>query len=456
MHNDSKKTSEILIDVDRYATYEELRTSTADNDGCGTRVYTTDLEVRKDGLVSVDEANRLVLPPGVIEGFGIEPGVRLRFVEHENRLEIYPSIHSLAKLYIEPTSRCNLSCQTCIRNTWEEPMGDMDIGLFNKIIDQISNFPALRTVMLGGFGEPTFHKDIVYMIAQLKSVGMNVEMTSNGTLLSEEMMIGLIQSGLDTLWISFDGTSVESFNDIRSGAHFEALVQRLCRFKALNVQSSHKVKVGIAFVVLKKNIHELKNLPRLAHRIGAVRIAISNVLPYSEDMLEQMVCDRVVGGVHTSPHEIKLPLINLDEDSIGPLAELLRSSNNISIMGYRMPVLSDSCRFIRERCTFIRWDGIVSPCMGLLHSYKTYFPADKLEREIKNYSVGDLKEKRLKDIWDCREYRDFRDSVDSFDYSPCLYCGHCNMSQTNEEDCYGNNLPSCGGCLWAQGVIQCP
>jgi hypothetical protein len=25
-----------------------------------------------------------------------------------------------------------------------------------------------------------------------------------------------------------------------------------------------------------------------------------------------------------------------------------------------------------------------------------------------------------------------------------------------EEDCYGNTFPACGGCLWAQGVIQCP
>jgi hypothetical protein len=24
------------------------------------------------------------------------------------------------------------------------------------------------------------------------------------------------------------------------------------------------------------------------------------------------------------------------------------------------------------------------------------------------------------------------------------------------EDCYGNAFPACGGCLWAQGIIQCP
>lgn len=42
------------------------------------------------------------------------------------------------------------------------------------------------------------------------------------------------------------------------------------------------------------------------------------------------------------------------------------------------------------------------------------------------------------------------------DYSPCHVCGGCQLLEKNEEDCYGNTFPACGGCLWAQGVIQCP
>ncbi|MEX0973885.1 MAG: hypothetical protein WD024_00830 [Bacillota bacterium] len=29
-------------------------------------------------------------------------------------------------------------------------------------------------------------------------------------------------------------------------------------------------------------------------------------------------------------------------------------------------------------------------------------------------------------------------------------------SEKNQEDCTGNKFPTCGGCIWAQGVIQCP
>ncbi|HBH13749.1 MAG TPA: hypothetical protein DDX29_11650 [Clostridiales bacterium] len=41
-------------------------------------------------------------------------------MEEEGRLILVPSIHSLSRLYIEPTSTCNLNCVTCIRNNWHE------------------------------------------------------------------------------------------------------------------------------------------------------------------------------------------------------------------------------------------------------------------------------------------------------------------------------------------------
>jgi len=47
--------------------------------------------------------------------------------------------------------------------------------------------------------------------------------------------------------------------------------------------------------------------------------------------------------------------------------------------------------------------------------------------------------------------------LQNFAFAPCTFCGGCDLSETNEEDCIGNDIfPVCGGCLWAQGIIQCP
>ncbi|WP_434512831.1 SPASM domain-containing protein [Desulfitobacterium sp. AusDCA] len=110
---------------------------------------------------------------------------------------------------------------------------------------------------------------------------------------------------------------------------------------------------------------------------------------------------------------------------------------------------------MKDRCTFIKWDGTVSPCMGLLHSYKTYFP-DGEERVVTSYSLGNISKNRMKEIWNSKEYTNYRDNVDSYEFSPCLQCSPCYLTETNEEDCYGNRFPTCSGCLWGQSVIQCP
>ena len=87
-------------------------------------------EKRKDSQSSCQTTfsdNGSLLLPEIAKKLGLMPGANVNIVQDQGRIEILPNIHSLARVYIEPTSRCNLSCQMCIRNTWSEPMGDMDL-----------------------------------------------------------------------------------------------------------------------------------------------------------------------------------------------------------------------------------------------------------------------------------------------------------------------------------------
>lgn len=399
----------------------------------------------------------LQLPAEVVRRLGIEDGAELRINMLKDRVELLPNIHSLSKVYIEPTSRCNLMCHTCIRNTWKESMGEMDIKVFDKLTEELRAFKHIESVMFGGFGEPSFHKDILYMIGRVKSLGIEVEMVTNGTLLNEQMMEGFIENGLDKLWVSFDGTSRDSFDDIRMGANFDRVVENLVLLKRLNQKSEHKVKVGIAFVAMKQNIDDLRNIGKLARRVGAKEVSISNVIPYEKDMQQQALYERTLGedpmGVYRGDIKISLPKLDINDMTRQTIYEISRN-NDMYLMRNRIGIDNRTCRFIKERCTFIRWDGMVSPCMGLLHSYKTYL--NNYERSVEAYTIGNIKDLSLLDIWNSDEYREFRERVDEFDFSPCHACGGCNYIESNKEDCFGNKFPCCGGCLWAQGIIQCP
>lgn len=402
---------------------------------------------------------RLALPDEVATRLGMTAGSRLRVRARRDRIELFPDIHGLSRLYVEPTTRCNLACRTCIRSTWQETLGDMDMELFGSLTRQLAGIDSLRSVMFGGFGEPTFHPGILSMIEGVKKLGLRAEMITNGTLLDMPMIKGLLDSRLDTLWISFDGVGKDRFEDIRPGADFESIVSKLQLLHESSMRGAHRIEIGIAFVATKLNIDTLPKINELAALIHARKISVSNVLPYSKEMARLTLHEAVLNAntLRRMPHavEVSLPMMDLDESTKEVIYKLVNQYRRVSILTNEVSAEPLRCRFVREGCSFVRWDGELSPCMGLLHSHTTYLDGGRIERRISSHSFGNVADRALADIWSSAEYRAFREKVDRFDFSPCIGC-ECELLETNREDCKGNIFPVCGGCLWAQGVIQCP
>jgi len=404
------------------------------------------------------EDGRLIVPPELEKKLGLVPGASIEVTSDHGRLEIQPNIHSLNRLYIEPTSRCNLACRTCIRNTWDEPMGDMDAAVFERLAGQLGGFAHLESVMFGGFGEPTAHPRILDMIRAVKALGLRAEMTTNATLLDEALIDGLIRERLDMLWISLDGVTEESFESIRPGAGLGRVLENVERLGRRNGRDGHTIDIGLAFVVMKTNLGDVKHLDRLARSVGARRILVSHVLPYSEAMEKEMLCLQTLTletfTFAPGKTELSLPRLDVNNTTKDALFSLFQGFENLTLMGNRIAVDARRCRFVHDRTSFVRWDGEVSPCMGLLHSHKTYLYG--LERSVRALSFGNVRDGGLGAIWDSKAYAEFREKVKAFDFSPCHVCGGCSLLEKNEEDCYGSTFPACGGCLWAQGIIQCP
>jgi len=410
--------------------------------------------------VQVDESGSLQLPPEILEKLGAGSSSRLRVVYENNQVLIEPDIQALRRLYLEPTSGCNLKCQTCIRNTWNEPFGFMSLECFDRICRELKELPFLQSVMLAGFGEPLFHPEIVTMVRRLKEAAptLAVEVTTNGTLLEDQISRDLLKAGLDRLWVSFDGTSETSFDDIRQGASFRLVLKNVQRLRELASEMNQPLAIGISFVVMRDNIDDIRNIEELIREVGADKVLMSNVLPYTEEMERKMLCllaltCETFANLPGKP-QISLPRLDINYLTKEPIYHLLKGYQNLFMINNAISAPTRSCRFIKDGTTFIRWDGKVAPCMALLHEHRTYLYG--LERRIKPYFLGDLNQQSIREIWGSKEYTEFREKVYRFDFSPCHICGGCSYLESNEEDCFGNTFPVCGGCLWAQGVIQCP
>ncbi len=106
-------------------------------------------------------------------------------------------------------------------------------------------------------------------------------MITNGTLLTKSLSKRLIDAGLDMLWVSLDGATPESYGDVRLGALLPEVLANIRAFRnscwtapSPLSTSAYQIKpeIGIVFVAMKRNIHELPQLLTLATELGAARV----------------------------------------------------------------------------------------------------------------------------------------------------------------------------------------
>ena len=413
----------------------------------------------KEFWAQVDDESRLVLPEDVAASLNLAPGSRVRFRVETNSLAFSYPLSYLAKVYIEPTNRCNLTCLTCVRNVWDEPTGDMRWETFSRILDGLMRLPSPPVVSFGGYGEPLAHPDIIHMVAQAKPLASRVELITNGTLLSEALSRQLIATGLDLLWVSLDGATPESYADVRLGAELPKVIENVAHFSAARPPAHlPHPEIGIAFVAMQRNITDLPDVLRLGARLGATRFLMTNILPHTQQMRAEILYEQIPNGIAYLPSvwvpKLDLPRMDLNNKIGAALYQATRRGYNLSINGDNLGRANDRCPFIARGAIAISWQGAVSPCLPLMHSYSSFL--NKRQRFSSRYVIGSLDENDLIALWNLPEHLEFRQCVQKFDFSPCTFCGGCELAESNEEDCYGNTYPTCGGCLWAQGVIQCP
>lgn len=415
----------------------------------------------------VDENGRIILPGEILAEYGLKPGVEFFIESADNRLKLHPPADILKKVYIEPTTRCNLGCKTCIRNVWDEPQGNMTHETFSKTIEGLERFSPAPSIFFGGLGEPLAHPDIVSMVADAKNRGAYVELICNGTLLSTEMSEKLIGAGLDMLWISLDGATPESYADVRLGAELPKVIRNVTDFHRLRLKKNitgccaepgghrifEKPYIGIVFVAMKRNIKDLPAILSIASNLAASRVLVSNLLPYTKEMAGEVLYSNTMYKI-PSVARVEMPLIIPDESTKEAQYGVARSSYALRVNDTDLSQSRDRCPFIEKNATAVSWNGDVSPCLPLLHSYNCFVNGEAHYR--KRHAFGNVLRQSLDKIWHTTEYASFRERLKTFDFSPCSECGGCDLSENNETDCFGNITPTYGNCLWAQGLIRCP
>ena len=212
----------------------------------------------------VDDEGNLRIPTEIARAIGLEPGAHVKLSTLRDGLVVHRPIMQLARVYVEPTTACNLHCRTCMRSIWNEPIGYMEWHTFGRILEGIRGLDQRPTLFFGGLGEPLIHPEFVRMVGEAKRLNVQVEAITNGMLLDEARTAALLDAGLGTLWVSIDGASPECYADVRREGEWRRVMENLERLRDLKIEKrSEAPEIGVSFVAMQRNLAELPELLRL-------------------------------------------------------------------------------------------------------------------------------------------------------------------------------------------------
>ncbi|OFY18565.1 MAG: hypothetical protein A2W98_04860 [Bacteroidetes bacterium GWF2_33_38] len=186
-------------------------------------------------------------------------------------------------LSIEPINSCNLQCLECPtgNDSLLRQKQSFDVNLYQKIIDE--NKTSLIYLLLYFQGEPFMNKNIFEIISYASKSGIYTMTSTNGHFITVENAKKIVDSKLDKIIISLDGTTQETYEQYRKNGSFETVISGIEALVAeKKMQKSKRPFIELQFLVLKTNEHQISAIKQLGKRleVDSVRLKTAQIYDY--------------------------------------------------------------------------------------------------------------------------------------------------------------------------------
>ena len=270
----------------------------------------------------------------------------------------------------EPTTSCNLRCPECPSGlrAFSRPTGMLKKDFFTETIDDIHRH--ILYLIFYFQGEPYLNPDFLDMVKYASSKKIYTATSTNAHYLTDDAARKTVESGLDRLIISIDGTTQDVYKQYRVGGNLDKVIEGTKNIVKWRKQLNSKTPfIFFQFLVVKPNEHQIEEIKKLAIEIGVdeVRFKTAQIYDYEND-----------------PNQL---IPNLDKFS--------RYKKNKDGTYKPKNKLANHCWKLWH-ANVITWDGLVVPCC---------FDKDA------THQLGNLKNESFKNIWQNNNYKQFRASL---------------------------------------------
>jgi len=270
---------------------------------------------------------------------------------------------------LEPTTSCNLRCPECpsgLRN-FTRPTGMLTQETYQKVIDELA--PSLSYLIFYFQGEPYLNPKFLEQVKYASQKRIYTATSTNAHYLDDKQAKATIESGLDRLIISIDGTSQETYEQYRIGGKLEKVIEGTRNVikwkKELKSTTPHVI---FQYLVVKPNEHQLEEVKTLAKDLGVDEVAFKTAQIYDYENGSELI----------------------------PTIEQYSRYKQLPNGKWKIKnKLINHCWKMWHSCV-ITWDGKVVPCC---------FDKDA------HYQLGAMEDQSFKTVWRGEAYQKFRASL---------------------------------------------
>ncbi|MBK9191416.1 MAG: radical SAM protein [Crocinitomicaceae bacterium] len=286
---------------------------------------------------------------------------------------------------IEPTTACNLKCPQCPSGLrqFTRATGNLKPESNKLILDRLGK--TLQHINYYFQGEPFINPQFTELVAEARKRNIYVVTSTNAHFISPETAEKIIESGLNEIIVSIDGTTQETYEKYRVEGQLDKVLEgtkNLILAKE-KLKSNYPV-ITFQFLVVRHNEHEVKDIQNLAEKIGVDRLTLKTVQIYDYETSQNLLPENQKYSRYKISSEGKIELKNKFRNSCW------RSWSSVVITwdGNAVPCCFD--KDAKHKLGNLNKENIIEIRKGILNkTFQTQILKDRKSIEIcKNCSEG--------------------------------------------------------------------
>jgi radical SAM protein with 4Fe4S-binding SPASM domain len=270
---------------------------------------------------------------------------------------------------VEPTTSCNLRCPECPSGlrSFNRETGMLNLDVFGNIINQL--YKTTPYLILYFQGEPYLNKNFFDFVKIASNRNMYVATSTNAHYMTKENAEKTIESGLDRLIISIDGTTQSVYENYRIGGKLDKVIEGTKNIiEAKKRLKSNTPHIIFQFLVVKPNEHQIEEVQKLGDSLGVDEVRFKTAQVYDYENGNPLIPENQKYSRYIKNKDGKYSLKNK---------------------------MYNHCWRLWHTCVFT-WDGVVVPCA--------------FDKDAK-YQFGNIENDAFAKIWQSVPYHAFRQNL---------------------------------------------